>query len=194
MKYTIVYYNKTKHIEPVNEEIADYDELCKRVRQLIYYSYPDYRYQWGRNIVSATSPDGASLCVKVREDIIQPYKIIFMLSVYSSRNKPLNIEMLRKRGDTLFTLDCYRKDKHLWHEYRHGPVAGIHKSHGYNWFRKVKTTQEKRNQVAVFKDEGEPDFRRKRKNIPSAWDDVFKDRPKCWKNQSKARKSWAAKI
>ena len=194
MKYTIVYFNKTNHTEPMNEEVANYDDLCRRVRQLLNYNYPEYRYQWNRNIVSETSADGSSLCIKMREHEFFPYKIVFMLSVYSSRNKPLSVEMLRKRGASLHTEDYYKKEKHLWHEYRHGPVAGIHKSRGYNWFRHMRTTQEKRNQAAVFKEEGEPDFRRKRRYVPSAWDDVYKNRPRCWKNQSKARKAWAAKV
>lgn len=65
-------------------------------------------------------------------------------------------------------------------------------------WRRVKTTQARRMAVNVCKDEGEPEFRgaRRKRSIPTTWDEVYKsvhDNYKSWKHNSKRRKQWKPK-
>jgi len=65
-----------------------------------------------------------------------------------------------------------------------------------SYFRSVKTLQERRLAVNVLKEEGEPEFRGRRRILPSSYDDVDKgvwDTHKSWKHNSKRRKQWKPK-
>lgn len=56
-------------------------------------------------------------------------------------------------------------------------------------YRKVRTQNERKQNIAV-KDDGEPDVRGHRKNLPSAWDDIPRRDENGWKSQGKKRKQW----
>lgn len=61
--------------------------------------------------------------------------------------------------------------------------------HRGNVLRNIKTTAERRMAKSVVKEDGEPDFRGKRRNIPNAWDDIVSDsyRIRSWKYYRKTR-------
>lgn len=54
------------------------------------------------------------------------------------------------------------------------------------WLRYPKTTQELR----ANQDRNDPYVRRKRRNIPTAWDDQFVRKQKSWKYLSKRKKQY----
>lgn len=77
---------------------------------------------------------------------------------------------------------------------RQGPVAGVHKGRGYvDWFRAPKTMNERRFNAVVIC--GERDVvmvrsSRRSTNLPSERDDMLRCMQRCWKAQTKGRKSW----
>jgi hypothetical protein len=50
--------------------------------------------------------------------------------------------------------------------------TGRKRCHRYNYHREIYTTQERRYNSAVLKNELEPNIRGKRSNLPSCWDDI----------------------
>lgn len=75
----------------------------------------------------------------------------------------------------LYFKSLYSKN---YYYYRYGPVPGIHKHKNGSYFRRIKTTQERR--WSCFDQEY---FRRKRnhKNIPDSWWDIKRCNQKNWK-------------
>lgn len=70
----------------------------------------------------------------------------------------------------------YRNHKYV---FRRGPVPGIHKRTPYNnWMTYPKTKQELSQEVPT---------RASRKNLPTAWDDLYRTTEKNWKSQRKTQ-------
>jgi hypothetical protein len=87
-----------------------------------------------------------------------------------------------KHGDVLHTCDTnYR--------FRCDPVPGIGRNRWKfrNWYRTPKTAAEHRD---MANPENEPYIRKRRKQLPTSWDDVPKGYQRSWKRQSKKRKQW----
>ena len=88
-----------------------------------------------------------------------------------------------QHGDVLYTCDTnYR--------FRQDPVPGIGRNRGHFrcWYRLPRTTAEFRDMADK---ENEPYIRRRRrKQIPTAWDDIPKCVQRSWKEQSKKPKQW----
>ena len=80
-----------------------------------------------------------------------------------------------------------------WHQnnkiyvYRYSPVPGIGVRHYGSWYRRMKTTQERRWSLAE-KVDGVP-WRKRRNfsNLPNSWDDKQKNVLKTWKKHRKTQ-------
>lgn len=73
-----------------------------------------------------------------------------------------------------------------WLGFRDGPVPGIHKRKSGHYFRRIKTTQERR----LSQDHTYIRSKRNHKHLPNSWDDIPRGRlGRSWKNQKK-RKQW----
>lgn len=87
-----------------------------------------------------------------------------------------------QHGDVLCDCDTnYR--------FRQDPVPGIGRNrwHFRCWYRTPRTTAELRDMADP---ENAPYIRRRRKQIPTTWDDIPKCVQRSWKEQSKKRKQW----
>lgn len=85
-------------------------------------------------------------------------------------------------GDVLMTCDTnYR--------FRQDPVPGLGRNrwHFRCWYRLPRTTAEFRDMVDP---ENAPYIRRRRKQLPTAYDDIPKCVQRSWKEQSKKRHQW----
>lgn len=71
-------------------------------------------------------------------------------------------------------------------EFRNGPVPYV----GHHWrycYRHPKTFNEMKQNCDV---EYRQYVRKRRAHLPTAWDDIYRDTPRCWKDQSKKKKQW----
>lgn len=83
-----------------------------------------------------------------------------------------------------------KKTKKKKYKYRYDPVPGIRKIRGGSgYYRNPKTTQEKRMSLDV---ETKEYVRKGRsfRNLPDAYDDIYRPVQHCWKEQSKKSKQW----
>lgn len=64
------------------------------------------------------------------------------------------------------------------------------KRRGGSIYRAISTTPERRACAGVVKEEGEPEFRGRRRNVPNTWDDVCKNYYRSWKECTKRRKQY----
>lgn len=64
------------------------------------------------------------------------------------------------------------------------------KKHTTTYDRKMKTIQQRRDAVAVLKEEGEPEFRGKRRKLPDPWDEYVQRRSLSWKNCTKRKRQY----
>lgn len=75
----------------------------------------------------------------------------------------------------------------------YGPVPGTGRRfrYGRSWLRCPQTQHDRRESCRPL-DVGEPKGRAKRNHhhLPSAWDDVSRDKPRSWKVHGKRRKAW----
>jgi hypothetical protein len=62
------------------------------------------------------------------------------------------------------------------------------KSHTTTYDRKMETIAERRAVAAVVKEEGEPEFRGRRRNLPNPWDDIMARRSLSWKDCTKRKR------
>lgn len=89
-----------------------------------------------------------------------------------------------------FSHGGYRYQRYGKYEFRRGPVPGIHRisCHRGSYYRKVKTTQERRMACDT---EGKPYIRGKRsfRNLTDYWDEIPRNRDHCWKAK-KIKKQW----
>ncbi len=65
-----------------------------------------------------------------------------------------------------------------------------YKRRGSSIYRSIRTTQERRACSGVVKEEGEPEFRGRRRHVPNAWDDICKNYYRSWKECTKRRKQY----
>lgn len=74
-------------------------------------------------------------------------------------------------------------------EFRKGPVPGTGKLRGYYCLRAMRTTQERRiNADPEVYEYVRP--ARRSNNLPNAWDDIWRNYYKGWKDCTKKRKQW----
>jgi len=82
---------------------------------------------------------------------------------------------------------------HFFYVYRCEPVPNIGRKRFGRYFRRFRTTQERRLNQGLIQD-GMAQFvraRRNKSNLPDTWDDeIIAKTGKCWKRQSKKRKQW----
>jgi hypothetical protein len=121
--------------------------------------------------------------------ILRKIKVRYVVYDYLGRviRKEVIKEALRTKEPYVYTRHLYVPENYLG--FRNGPVPGVsNKYHFYNYYRRIKTTQERRINCAHHKY-----TRGKRRNLPSAWDDIarsdFTNGHSSWKNQKK-RKQW----
>ena len=85
-----------------------------------------------------------------------------------------------KKGSLAYN---YEKSKP---EFRKGPVPYTGSGH-WHYYRRPRTTQEiRQNSIPEY---GEF-VRKKRKYIPTSWDDIGRNISRSWKDQSKKKKQW----
>jgi hypothetical protein len=73
-------------------------------------------------------------------------------------------------------------------EFRNGPVPRTSKRSGhYGSYRHPHTLNEMRQNCDV---EHQQYVRKRRLDLPTAWDDIYRDASRCWKDQSKKRRQW----
>jgi hypothetical protein len=65
-----------------------------------------------------------------------------------------------------------------------------HKSHSTTYDRYMETIAERRAVAAVIKEEGEPEFRGRRRNLPNPWDDIMARRSLSWKDCTKRKRQY----
>ena len=64
------------------------------------------------------------------------------------------------------------------------------KSHSTSYARHMETIAERRAAAGVVKEEGEPEFRGKRRNLPEPWDDIHAQRSLSWKDCTKRKRQY----
>lgn len=64
------------------------------------------------------------------------------------------------------------------------------KRRGSSIYRSISTTPELRAVAGVVKEDGEPEFRGNRRNVPNTWDDFCKSYYRSWKQCTKRRKQY----
>lgn len=71
----------------------------------------------------------------------------------------------------------------------------FHFKKGYTstYNRKIETISERRAVAAVIKEEGEPEFRGRRRNLPNPWDDIHARRSLSWKDCTKRKRQYKGK-
>lgn len=74
---------------------------------------------------------------------------------------------------------------HTWNG--EGPVPRTGRRRNYRFKRSIRTTQELRMIAGVLPEEGEPAWRGVRRNLPTAWDDLFPHRDRSWKRHRRTR-------
>lgn len=62
------------------------------------------------------------------------------------------------------------------------------RGHSTTYDRKMETIAERRAVAGVLKEEGEPEFRGRRRNIPNPWDDIMARRSLSWKDCTKRKR------
>jgi hypothetical protein len=62
------------------------------------------------------------------------------------------------------------------------------KSHSTTYDRRMETMAERRAIAGVVKEEGEPEFRGRRRCIPNPWDDIITRRSLSWKDCTKRKR------
>ena len=72
-------------------------------------------------------------------------------------------------------------------EFRNGPVPRTGKRSGGSCYRHPHTLNEMRQNCDV---EYRQYVRKRRTHLPTVYDDIFRDVPRCWKDQSKKKKQW----
>lgn len=74
-------------------------------------------------------------------------------------------------------------------KFRQEPVPYIRKHRRYKFYRRIKTTNELRQNAATeIQEYVRPS--RTRFNLPDSWDEVSRHIDNCWKSQRKCRKQW----
>lgn len=76
-----------------------------------------------------------------------------------------------------------RGQTYLQYRSRHG-----RKSHSTTYDRRMETIAERRAIAGVIKEEGEPEFRGRRRCIPNPWDDIMARRSLSWKDCTKRKR------
>jgi hypothetical protein len=72
-------------------------------------------------------------------------------------------------------------------EFRNGPVPRTGKRGWYCGIRHPHTLNEMRQNCDI---EHRNYVRKRRKHLPTTWDDIFRSAPRSWKDQSKKKKQW----
>jgi hypothetical protein len=93
-----------------------------------------------------------------------------------------------------FTGSQKRLEQIQLYRYRQGPVPGIHRRKKRRWFRHPRTTSERRANSATRTTKETVEYhgvvlklRRKRRKLPSAYDDLFVDRQRSWKKHRRTQ-------
>lgn len=72
-------------------------------------------------------------------------------------------------------------------------IKGRHKYRKGVSFRKIRTTNERRQNAYVCKEDLEPPIRLKRRTLPNAYCDIITVYSACWKDQTKRRRQYKLK-
>lgn len=113
---------------------------------------------------------------------------------------PLDTRRLLARGTDIAETRCnphrfgwgfFKRLEDVGHETRQGPVKGVGRHRGGNYYRHIHTLNEKklaqRTEPLI---EPAPRGARSACNIPDSWDDYLRGGSHCWKEQRKGRKAW----
>lgn len=65
--------------------------------------------------------------------------------------------------------------------FRRDPVRWTGRRHGGSWLRHPKTIGALRHVAGRVREDDEPAWRGRTRNLPTAWDDAFIRKPRCWK-------------
>jgi len=102
-------------------------------------------------------------------------------------------------NDIFFKTNELMYKKFLWYNqrayfrYRRDPVprTGINGGARYNYYRRMRTYQERRINSYHSKEYGDiMRIRGNRANLPSSWDDYPRELQKSWKKYGKRKKQW----
>lgn len=131
-------------------------------------------YGAGRKDVHCFSPHDAVHCVY--------YKYLFFIT--TNDGKLLQPEQV-------LTEYCIKYDpNNYWYCGRKRYLSTGSKRRYGRCFRHMKTTAERRVVAGVLTEEGEPEFRGSRKNLPSCWDDYHLSTQRSWKKQTKRKQQY----
>ncbi|SOK58391.1 hypothetical protein [Yersinia phage fHe-Yen9-04] len=92
-------------------------------------------------------------------------------------------EYLKHRTDYMNI--WYRNRKYSMMQWRH---FHFKRGHTSTYERKMETIAERRAIAGVVKEEGEPEFRGRRRCIPHPWDDIMARRSLSWKDCTKRKR------
>ncbi len=150
----------------VAQAFPDYDSLARHVRRLANYAWPwsapDPKAAFAR-LVRAETPNGFEL----------------------------DLEVLSARGLALWR-EGRDNRRYAGYVRRAGPVPGVSRPRGGHYFRRMRTSSERRLNEMVLVCEGEVAARpcRTGYGLPNPWDDVLREKQRSWKSQHKGRKAW----
>jgi len=68
-----------------------------------------------------------------------------------------------------------------------GPVPGTGRRKNYRFMRRPRTTQELRLAAGVVFEDDEPEWRGRRRNVPTAYDDIILHRDHSWKRHRRTQ-------
>jgi len=108
--------------------------------------------------------------------------------LYTKNNLMISPELFR--GEFIkYKEDNLRiwKGKHYYSrkQWRHNHCR---KPHSTTYDRRMETFAERRAIAGVVKEEGEPEFRGRRRNVPQPWDDIIARRSLSWKDCTKRKR------
>lgn len=116
---------------------------------------------------------------------VQYYSKTFYL--YTKNNVMVSPELFRSEYKSKNNSDFWNRvekynRKWLYRQHR--------KSHATTYDRRMETIAERRAVAGVLKEEGEPEFRGSRRNLPDPWDDIVARRSLSWKDCTKRKRQY----
>ncbi len=105
--------------------------------------------------------------------------------LYTKNNVMVSPELFKNEYKSRSNRDFWDRIEKRNREWLYRPWR---KSHSTTYDRKMETIAERRAVAGVVKEEGEPEFRGKRRNIPNPWDDIMARRSLSWKDCTKRKR------
>lgn len=108
-----------------------------------------------------------------------------MFYLYTSNNVMVSPELFKHEYQSKNNRDYWNRIEKYNRKWK---TRMWRKSHSTTYDRKMETIAERRAVAGVIKEEGEPEFRGRRRNIPNPWDDIMARRSLSWKDCTKRKR------